>query len=61
MLPRRDAARASIERVLAVRGPLGLLSEEYDLGGKRLAGNFPQALSHTALVNAVLAFEKPSS
>ncbi|MEP6557037.1 MAG: glycoside hydrolase family 15 protein [Burkholderiales bacterium] len=57
---RRDAARASIERVLAVRGPLGLLSEEYDLGGKRLSGNFPQALSHTALVNAVLAFEKPS-
>ena len=31
---------------------LGLLSEEYDLGQDRMAGNFPQAFSHLALVRA---------
>jgi hypothetical protein len=29
-----------------------LLSEEYDVRRKRLIGNFPQAFSHIALVNA---------
>jgi GH15 family glucan-1,4-alpha-glucosidase len=28
-----------------------LLGEEYDAGAQRLVGNFPQALSHIALVN----------
>ncbi len=55
---RVDDARASIERVLGLAGPSDLLSEEYDLVGKKLAGNFPQALTHTALVNAVLALRK---
>ncbi len=49
-----DAARAIIDRVLAIRNDLGLLSEEYDVPGRRLIGNFPQALSHLALVNSVL-------
>jgi GH15 family glucan-1,4-alpha-glucosidase len=31
---------------------VGLLSEEYDPHTKRLIGNFPQALSHIALVNS---------
>jgi GH15 family glucan-1,4-alpha-glucosidase len=31
---------------------LGLLSEEYDVERRRLVGNFPQAFSHIALVNA---------
>jgi GH15 family glucan-1,4-alpha-glucosidase len=29
---------------------VGLLSEEYDTKRKRLVGNFPQALSHIALI-----------
>lgn len=55
----RDAARAIIERVLAIRNDVGLLSEEYDVPGQRLAGNFPQALSHLALVTTILGFSGP--
>jgi GH15 family glucan-1,4-alpha-glucosidase len=40
------------ERLLKLRNDLGLLSEEYDVGRKRLVGNFPQAFSHISLVNA---------
>ncbi len=56
----QDAARAIIERVLAIRNDLGLLSEEYDVPGRRLIGNFPQALSHLALVNSVLGLSGPT-
>jgi GH15 family glucan-1,4-alpha-glucosidase len=51
---RRDAARRSFERVLSVSNDLGLLSEEYNVKAGHLAGNFPQALSHLALVRAAL-------
>jgi GH15 family glucan-1,4-alpha-glucosidase len=51
MQGRRDDARALFERLLAVRNDVGLLSEEYDAGARRLVGNFPQAFSHVALVN----------
>jgi GH15 family glucan-1,4-alpha-glucosidase len=49
---RVDDARALFERLLALRNDLGLLSEQYDPERKRLVGNFPQAFSHIALVNA---------
>ncbi|HUJ59148.1 MAG TPA: glycoside hydrolase family 15 protein [Kofleriaceae bacterium] len=49
---RRDEARALFDRLLAVRNPVGLLSEEYDVEHRRLVGNFPQAFSHIALVNS---------
>jgi GH15 family glucan-1,4-alpha-glucosidase len=51
LLGRRDEAVALFEELLALRSELGLLSEEYDVHRKRLVGNFPQALSHVALVN----------
>jgi GH15 family glucan-1,4-alpha-glucosidase len=51
---RRDAARRTFERVLSVSNDLGLLSEEYNVKAGHLAGNFPQALSHLALVRAAL-------
>ena len=35
----------------AIANDLGLLAEEYDSGAKRQAGNFPQALTHIALIN----------
>jgi GH15 family glucan-1,4-alpha-glucosidase len=55
---RRSAAIATVERVLSVRSPLGLLSEQYDVISRRLSGNFPQALSHLALIQALLALTK---
>jgi GH15 family glucan-1,4-alpha-glucosidase len=55
---RRAAAVATLERALAVRGPLGLLSEEFDTGSRRLSGNYPQALSHLALIHGLLALAK---
>ena len=51
LIGRRDEAVALFERLLALRNDLGLLSEEYDPVAKRLLGNFPQAFSHTAIVN----------
>ena len=52
LLGRKDEATAMYERLLALRNDVGLLSEEYDPIGKRMLGNFPQALSHIALVHA---------
>ncbi len=51
LIGRRDDAVALFERLLAVRNDLGLLSEEYAPIEKRLLGNFPQAFSHTAIIN----------
>jgi GH15 family glucan-1,4-alpha-glucosidase len=48
---RRDEAREIFERLLAIRNDVGLLSEEYDVAGRRMVGNFPQAFSHVGLVN----------
>ncbi len=49
---RRDDARALMDRVCALANDVGMLAEEYDVGGRRHAGNTPQALSHLALVRA---------
>ena len=57
---RKDEARAQFERVLAVANDLGLLSEEYNTPGKHLAGNFPQALTHLAIVNTALGLCGPT-
>ena len=54
LLGRIDDARALFERLISLTNDLGLLSEEYDPQSKRMLGNFPQALSHVALVNTAL-------
>ena len=46
-----DKAQALFDRVVAVANDLGLLAEEYDTGAGRQTGNFPQALTHIALIN----------
>jgi GH15 family glucan-1,4-alpha-glucosidase len=50
----RRRGRALCERLLALASPLDLYAEELDpLSGRHL-GNFPQAFTHLALINAVL-------
>ena len=44
-------AQAMFDRVVAIASDLGLLAEEYDPGPRRQTGNFPQALTHIALIN----------
>jgi GH15 family glucan-1,4-alpha-glucosidase len=41
-----------MERLLAVASPLGLYAEEFDAATGRHLGNFPQAFSHLALIEA---------
>jgi GH15 family glucan-1,4-alpha-glucosidase len=45
-------ARDLMERLLSVASPLGLYAEEFDTGTGRHLGNFPQAFSHLALIEA---------
>ena len=52
LLGRIDDGRQLFERLLTLCNDVGLLSEEYDPANKRQLGNFPQALSHIALVNS---------
>jgi GH15 family glucan-1,4-alpha-glucosidase len=49
---RLDESRALFERLLGLTNDLGLLAEEYDVSRQRQVGNFPQAFSHLALINA---------
>jgi GH15 family glucan-1,4-alpha-glucosidase len=44
-------AQALFDRIVGVANDLGLLAEEYDSGAGRQTGNFPQALTHIALIN----------
>jgi GH15 family glucan-1,4-alpha-glucosidase len=55
LIGRKDDATAMFERLLALRNDVGLLSEEYDSAEKRMVGNFPQALSHIALIHSAFA------
>ena len=52
---RHEEARELFERLLDLRNDVGLLSEEYDPHAGRQLGNFPQAFTHLALVDAAIA------
>jgi GH15 family glucan-1,4-alpha-glucosidase len=45
-------ARDLMERLLRIASPLGLYAEEFDAATGRFLGNFPQAFSHLALIEA---------
>ena len=49
---RLDDAHDLFDRLVGLTNDVGLLSEEYDPGRRRMVGNFPQAFSHLALVQA---------
>jgi GH15 family glucan-1,4-alpha-glucosidase len=50
----RTHARELCERVLSFASPLYLYAEELDARSGRHLGNFPQAFTHLALINALL-------
>jgi GH15 family glucan-1,4-alpha-glucosidase len=56
---RRREAEALFERLLSLSNDLGLFAEEYDPRAKRMLGNFPQALTHMALVNTARLLSMP--
>jgi GH15 family glucan-1,4-alpha-glucosidase len=47
-----DRATSLMERLLRIRSPLGLYAEEFEVERARHLGNFPQAFSHLALIEA---------
>lgn len=55
---RLEDARELMRTTAGFASDLGLLSEEYDVGQHRLAGNFPQAFSHLGLIRAADALEQ---
>jgi GH15 family glucan-1,4-alpha-glucosidase len=58
-----EKAQALFDRVAAIANDLGLLAEEFDTAAGRQTGNFPQALTHIALINTAhnLSAAKPST
>jgi GH15 family glucan-1,4-alpha-glucosidase len=46
-----EKAQTLFDRVVAIANDLGLFAEEYDSQARRQTGNFPQALTHIALIN----------
>lgn len=51
-------ARSRFDALLATSNDVELFAEEYDVARDRFAGNFPQALSHLALVQAADALRR---
>jgi GH15 family glucan-1,4-alpha-glucosidase len=49
-----ERGRALCEKLLSYASPLGLYAEEIDPRTGRHLGNFPQAFTHLALINAVM-------
>jgi GH15 family glucan-1,4-alpha-glucosidase len=49
-----ERAKSLLERLLSHASPLGLYAEELDADSGRHLGNYPQAFTHLALINAVL-------
>ena len=49
-----ERARALCEKLLSYSSDLGLYAEEIDTRTGRHLGNFPQAFTHLALINAVM-------
>ncbi|HEY6693287.1 MAG TPA: glycoside hydrolase family 15 protein, partial [Solirubrobacteraceae bacterium] len=49
-----ERARGLCERLLSQASPLGLFAEEIDTRTGRHLGNYPQAFTHLALINAVM-------
>jgi GH15 family glucan-1,4-alpha-glucosidase len=60
LMGRRDEGEAVFERLLALSNDVGLLAEEYDPRERHMLGNFPQALTHMALINTACLLSMPT-
>jgi GH15 family glucan-1,4-alpha-glucosidase len=58
LLGRKDEARKLFENMLALRNPLGLLSEDIDPVTGELWGNFPQTYSMVGLIHSAMKLSK---
>ena len=54
---RLDVARLAFEKMLTYASPLGLYSEEIDATGEQI-GNYPQAFTHLALIEAAVTLDE---
>ena len=61
MMGRVEDARTLFDKAVSTGNDLGLLAEEYTPKHQRQLGNFPQAFSHFALVNAAMALAEGES
>ncbi|MGZ4469810.1 MAG: glycoside hydrolase family 15 protein, partial [Nocardioidaceae bacterium] len=52
-----DKARVTFEKMLTYANHLGLYSEEIALTGEQI-GNFPQAFTHLALIDAAITMDR---
>lgn len=54
LMGRHEEAAGLFQRYLGAGNDLGLFAEEFDVSSRTMLGNFPQALTHLALVNTAL-------
>jgi alpha,alpha-trehalase len=47
-----DRANDLMDRLLKISSPLGLYAEEFEVDSSHHLGNFPQAFSHLAMIEA---------
>jgi len=56
---RKREAEKLFKRLLGLCNDVGLLAEQYDPESRQMLGNFPQALSHMALINTARNLSRP--